>query len=233
MGRRSNSGLDYFSFDVDFFNDQKIQFIQATLGNVGELIAIKLLCLIYRQGYYIDWGEDEAFLFANSAGPETTKELVDKTVAELIKRKFFSEKHYKKYKILTSNGIQARYLESTRRRQNVSVAKEYLIVDIRGFNVDLITTKENNMYQSKVKESKVKYSDFVMLTDSEHKKLVDAHGEESAKLFIEKLDHYKGSNGKKYNSDYHAILTWVVESVKSKPSAKGFQNQIMEAVKDA
>jgi hypothetical protein len=30
---------------------------------------------------------------------------------------------------------------------------------------------------------------------------------------IEVLDNYKGANGKKYKSDYRAILNWVVERV--------------------
>ena len=33
---------------------------------------------------------------------------------------------------------------------------------------------------------------------------------------IRVLDNYKGSSGKKYKSDYRAILTWTVERVQSK-----------------
>ena len=39
-------GLDYFSFDVDFFNDEKIEFVYAKFGTIGEIITIQLLCKI-------------------------------------------------------------------------------------------------------------------------------------------------------------------------------------------
>ena len=53
--------------------------------------------------------------------------------------------------------------------------------------------------------------EFVSLTYEEHKKLVDKFGEADTKRMIEILDNYKGSNGKKYRSDYRAILSWVTD----------------------
>jgi len=211
LGRRSNSGLDYFSFDVDFFNDPKIEFVAAKYGNIGEIITIKLLCRIYREGYFIPWGEDEAFLFAAKAGPEITKDVVDLTVEELARRDFFSEKHLKKLHILTSRGIQLRYLLSTARRQDTEMIKDYLVVDINGFNVNIKPLNAGNMYQSKVKESKVKesknkYADFVEMTEKEHGALVESFGEGVTTDWIERLNLWKGSKGKKTKSDYLTIL---------------------------
>lgn len=34
--------------------------------------------------------------------------------------------------------------------------------------------------------------------------------------WVEVLDNYKGSTGKKYKSDYRAILSWVVDKYKEK-----------------
>lgn len=60
------------------------------------------------------------------------------------------------------------------------------------------------------KAKKYKYSDYVTLTRDEYMKLVVEHSEEGAKRMIEILSNYKGSKGKKYKSDYLAILNWVV-----------------------
>lgn len=60
---------------------------------------------------------------------------------------------------------------------------------------------------------KIKYSDFVFLTEKEYQALIDKHGEIKTKKMIEVLSNYKGSSGKKYESDYHAILSWVVKEV--------------------
>lgn len=60
------------------------------------------------------------------------------------------------------------------------------------------------------KEKKRKYADFVFLTESEYKKLVTSYGDSETGKMIEKLSNYKGAKGKKYKSDYRAILNWVV-----------------------
>ena len=67
---------------------------------------------------------------------------------------------------------------------------------------------------NKVNNDKKVYAEFVTLTDEEHKRLVDEHGEELTTQMITILDNYKGANGKKYKSDYRAILTWVIKRAK-------------------
>jgi len=68
--------------------------------------------------------------------------------------------------------------------------------------------------------AKTDYAEFVSLTDDEYAALVTKLGEEGAKRCIEILDNYKGANGKKYKSDYRAILNWVIERFKEE-KAKG------------
>jgi hypothetical protein len=69
---------------------------------------------------------------------------------------------------------------------------------------------------SSLKDNKKKYLDSVFLMDEEYKKLTSQHGEENTKIFIEILDLYKDSKGKKYKSDYKAILSWVVDETKKR-----------------
>ena len=49
------------------------------------------------------------------------------------------------------------------------------------------------------------------MTNAEYTALVTKLGEAGAIRCIEILDNYKGANGKKYESDYRAILNWVVK----------------------
>lgn len=72
---------------------------------------------------------------------------------------------------------------------------------------------------------KRRYADHVLLTESEYQKLVARHGESAVRRMIGILDHYKGENDKRYKSDYHAILNWVVgryaeEQKKRSPEAR-------------
>jgi hypothetical protein len=59
-----------------------------------------------------------------------------------------------------------------------------------------------------------RYAEFVQLKESEYNKLIEEHGKPLTDKMIQTLDNYKGANGKKYKSDYRAILNWVVDKVK-------------------
>lgn len=66
------------------------------------------------------------------------------------------------------------------------------------------------------KATKKKYADHVKMQEKEYDKLVEQYGEAFTEKLIEELNNYKGANGKKYKSDYLAILNWVVEKCERK-----------------
>jgi len=144
MARTNKTGIDYFSFDVDFFNDDKIQLIEAEFGTKGSIIAIRLLCKIYNEGYYYGWGEDQCLLFAKNSGSEFTPAIVQNIVNGLIRRSFFDANCYEKYHVLTSAGIQRRYLDATFRYKEVKLIEEYLLIECPSRdNVNIISLNVN------------------------------------------------------------------------------------------
>ena len=60
-------------------------------------------------------------------------------------------------------------------------------------------------------QSAVQWAENVTMTNDEHDKLLAAYGPADTARLIEILDNYKGSTGKRYKSDYRAILSWVVD----------------------
>jgi hypothetical protein len=84
---------------------------------------------------------------------------------------------------------------------------------------------------------KVQFAENVSMTNAEYEKLVSTYGEANTTRMVEKLDNYKGANGKKYKSDYRAILNWVADEItKSKPqmtTAERRQAEIKEALRKA
>src|SRR4051812_47898682 len=98
MAVKHKTGLDYFSFDVDFFSDEKVEFVSARFGLKGELIAIKLLCKIYRNSYFTEWTDDDAIMFAKRVGENVTPALVNDVVEELAKRGFFNKDILSRFK---------------------------------------------------------------------------------------------------------------------------------------
>lgn len=122
-------GLDYFDLSVDFFDDDKIALTEAKYGIEGTYITLRLLAKIYRFGFYIHFGEDEAALFARSCGNGITARQVLSVVEELVRRDFFNKKLYEKHQILTSRGIQQRYFNATKRRTSPNCDPEFILVE--------------------------------------------------------------------------------------------------------
>jgi len=171
MARPQKEGLDYFPLDVDIDQDDKVQLIEARFGITGFAIVIKLFMKIYKEGYYYEWTEKEQLLFSKRINVDINQ--VNDVINECLKWGLFDQKLYKKYSILTSKGIQRRYMEAVRRRKQVQIIKEYFLLDqsdysniifvnINPINDDNNTISEDvnvsNNPQSKVKKSKVKKS---------------------------------------------------------------------------
>ena len=166
MGRIAKTGLDYFPTDVDIFSDEKIEFISAKFGLEGEAIIFRLLAKIYRNGYYIEWNEDVKLLFTNKLKSKATKlgDFVDKIIEECFKRKLFNKEKYEEFGILTSSGIQKRYLRICKdaKRKIIPFEIDYGLIPINSEDKD-IDSEETGINpgfsaQSKVKKSKVQES---------------------------------------------------------------------------
>lgn len=75
------------------------------------------------------------------------------------------------------------------------------------------------------KKKKYKYAENVTLTKDEYAKLCEEYTEEGARWMIDKLNYYKGQNGKRYKSDYMAIRNWVVKSYQEESLRYGTNNR--------
>ena len=126
MARPVIEGLDYISIDVDIFDDLKILFVSERFAEKGELITIKLLLWIYKNGYYVRWDDEIALLFAKRNFKNVSFDLVNDVVGELLKRGFFAEDIFKQFGILTSRGIQKRWLSIiTDAKRKCKIKDEY------------------------------------------------------------------------------------------------------------
>lgn len=167
MARPQKNGLDYFPLDVDIDQDDKIALIEAQHGVIGFAIVIKLLMKIYKNSYFYEWTEKEQLLFSKRINVDINS--INVVINDCIKWGLFDSKLLENKNILTSKGVQARYLEAVGRRTKVEIKKEYLLLDENIVNVyknlvivDINSNNEevsdNINPQSKVKESKEKKS---------------------------------------------------------------------------
>ena len=167
MARPIKEGLEYFPLDCDIDQDDKITLIEAQHGLIGFGIAIKLLMKIYNNSYFYEWTEKEQLLFSKRVNVNINE--VNVVINDLVKWGFFDKNLFETEKILTSSGIQKRYLVAVGRRQKVKIIKKYLLLDKETVNVykNLVIVDNNSSSevvnddigtQSKVKKSKVKES---------------------------------------------------------------------------
>lgn len=183
MARTARKGLEYFPLDVTFFEDKKMQFVFARFGIKGVYITIRLLTDIYKdEGYYIGWDNDDSLLFATRVGDGVTHALVNDVVQELLKRNFFDEGIFKRFKVLTSKAIQKRYSRICKdaKRSGCDIIPKYdallkvsevigITPEEKAITPEVMTKNQEVILQRKVKNSKVKESIEMALTE----KLID------------------------------------------------------------
>ena len=77
------------------------------------------------------------------------KNLINDVVAACIRRNIFSEKLFIEFGILTSFGVQKRYLNAVSRREKVELIKEYLLISV-GKNQDNVCINSINVNRNSV-----------------------------------------------------------------------------------
>ena len=167
-------GINYFPVGVNFMEENAMEVIEAKYGIKGSAIVLKLLCKIYKEGYYIRWDEEQCLIFANKAGREVQVAEVQGIIEILFIKGILDRNSYLENGILTSANIQKVWMEATKRRKRDLKALPYLLVkDLtqqedeapEGENVtispgnvvhDVAVNAKNacNSGQSKVKEKK-------------------------------------------------------------------------------
>lgn len=165
MARPIKHGLDYFPLDVDL--DEKIELIEAKHGIAGFGILIKLFQRIYKEGYFLKISEESMLLFSKRISVNIND--INGVINDCLRYQIFDERLYSDYGILSSAGIQRRYLAAVDRRKEIDLIKEYIIANINEINVHINWINDCSNTQSKVKESKGKDSREITTPDGMEK----------------------------------------------------------------
>lgn len=147
MARPPKKGLDYFPLDCRL--DTKLRIVIALFGLPGFAIVVMLWQRIYgEEGYYIEWNEDCGRLFALDNNADYG--IVSKVVEESLKRGIFDQEKFQKYSILTSKGIQERYLTMTEKRTGIKILDEYAVLNAPS---ELVSAEKTGVSSPKTKVS--------------------------------------------------------------------------------
>ena len=180
MARPTKTGLDYYPMDVGFLRDKKVRLLRSEFGASSVLFVLYVLGKVYEgDGYFLAWDKDELLLAADEL--RETPAYISEVLQGCLKRSIFDERVFQVFSVLTSAGIQRRYLRGCEKRDVITIVSEYwllnigsksdvpagvraklTLVSVTGGNND-VNSPENSENspgnpQSKVKESKVKES---------------------------------------------------------------------------
>lgn len=149
MPRPKKTGLDYFPFDVDYWDDFKIMDLLNEYGPLGTAIYEIILSKVYRNGYYLEVPLDKlATQIVRIIGNRWIKEknLVLQVIQYCADIGLFNNALLMQ-SVITSVGIQRRYSEVTVR--NKVDKSKYWLLDKEENQVALINIPQNTVSVAK------------------------------------------------------------------------------------
>ena len=171
-----NKGIPYFPTPANFFDEEVMELLEAKFGVLASYIVMRLLCKIYKEGYYISWGKEQNLIFVRKVGGGIKEDMMEKIVDLLLEKGFFHKGTYEKYGILTSEQIQRVWFEATTRRKIDFSQLPYLLEtkkkkgmqkeELNAENADIFETQEEVSQenadisrQTKLKETKLNHEE--------------------------------------------------------------------------
>lgn len=119
------------------------------------------------------------------------------------------------------------------RNNNKEGNNQYSGSEKRSYDLQNLGHMENVNEDEDLTKQKIKFSEFVLMTQGQHDQLAQKLGITVLKTYIERLNNYIGSKGKKYKSHYHTILSWADKDGVSKagPAKRSEQDETLRKMK--
>ena len=237
-------GIPYFSLDCQF--DDKLEEIEDAFGMKGLGIIIKLFQKIYGiHGYYCEWNNGVASRFAKReafVGTDVVHEVVAAALRESKNHEsLFDREMYAKYGILTSRGIQKRYLKAAKsmKRKDIFPIPEYVIIPFENSNSGNSGKSTDN---SSLNEMGMKVNEMGMGMGSnaapqpaplpDRKSLVWQYGERAVKQYELKYQDWQQRKGVYGGISYTKIAEWMLQDGVPDISEKSKANEeLMERIR--
>jgi hypothetical protein len=181
-GRRPKQRIDYFSLEVDYYADPKFVRLRTEFGIKGEICAIRVLCAIYREGYFIQCSDDLLYMIADDT--KLPFQFIREAVAGMVRCGIFDRKLFDDHRVLTSTGIQRRWAIAKSRSTKVDTSQYWLLydddesIDVNKNNKDAYINEEKEDINTTIK------SNHIISHDLKRKDLSGSRGERAAALYL-------------------------------------------------
>lgn len=178
MPRPKKTGLDYFPFDVDYWDDFKIMDLLNEYGPLGTTIYEIVLSRVYKNGYYLEVPLDKlATQIVRTIGNRWIKEknLVLQVIQYCADIGLFNNALLMQ-SVITSVGIQRRYSEVTVR--NKVDKSKYWLLDKEENQAALINAPQNSVSATKTGVSATKTKINAVVIPQKESKEKESKGKE-------------------------------------------------------
>lgn len=126
---RKKRGINYFPVDVDIFENKKMVLLGLQYRELGEIIYIRLLALIYKNGYYLKISlEDLSIIMARQLNSRVKNINRIQEVLAYLAEIDLIDKNLCHEGVITSRGIQEQYQASTKRRGEL-IERDYWLLE--------------------------------------------------------------------------------------------------------
>ena len=227
MARPVKQGLDYFPLDVN--SDDKIKMVEAKHEIAGFGVIVKLWQIIYENGYYIPWTERELLLYKNRINADIN--LINDVVKECLRWDLFNQEMYDKYKILTSTGIQKRYVSAIGRRLEVKIEQNYWLIDVSEvngkklmFTENIVNDDNNSINTCSSTQSKVKERKEYNIADSD-KQVIALPTNKNSEEFIVRETYYEEMRecypAVSMDEELRKMKAWLISNPSNRKTSRG------------
>ena len=145
MARPIKRGLSYFPLDVHVFKDPRIKKLERRFGAYGSIIFIRLLALVYEQGYYLETTiEDIVLELQEQVGTNriSYQRVLDVILMccelDILNGSLFQQG------VITSDGIQKQFLRIAKRRKEVDISKYWLLDSTTMDKIGVLLSMDKN-----------------------------------------------------------------------------------------
>ena len=121
--------MDYFPLDTDFFGDIKIKRLLDSYGAKGVAAYLYVLCAAYREnGYFAECNENLVYGIAHEL--QIKENAVTGIIRHCARLGLFDQSCLAADGVLTSRGLQRRYMQVCRQRKVKAGITKYALADI-------------------------------------------------------------------------------------------------------
>ena len=204
MPRKAKTGLDHFPFETDLFTDIKVRKLIKYQSAKAIAVYAYLLCIIYRDGYYMKWDNELPFIISEVLGFDEA--FVGEAIECMVRLSLFNEKMYREKQVLTARGIQERYLRELARLRRTGDVSEYSLLDSPHLTAMLNSTlwlakmrQDHKLSADELNDLLNEWSKWCAATDKQHTSTQDA--KRHFENWYKKINQQKQNNAKSTTND--------------------------------